>query len=218
MGNIWSRSSKKDPIKYSCDPTPMLQRGSRATDQMEVLTTKIDGVLIIEPKVFGDKRGFFQETYHKARYRELAGLDVEFVQDNHSRSTLDVLRGLHIQRRFPQGKLVRVSRGRVWDVAVDLRMSSSTLGHWVATELSDNNHRQFYIPPGVAHGFCVLSEVADFEYKCTEVYHPEDEVGIHYADSQLAIDWPIDDPVVSEKDSKNISFASYLSLANTDPL
>lgn len=179
---------------------------------MKVLETAIAGVIIIEPKVFGDSRGFFQETFQAERYRELAGLDLEFVQDNHSRSRAGVLRGLHLQRRFPQGKLVRVSRGTVWDVAVDVRAGSATFGRWVGVELSDDNHRQFYLPPGLAHGFCVLSEVADFEYKCTEYHYPDDEVGIHYADPELAVTWPIENPLVSERDAQNMSLAQFASL------
>lgn len=179
---------------------------------MQVTETDIAGVLIIEPKVFGDERGFFQETFHAQRYREQTGIDLDFVQDNHSRSGRGVLRGLHLQRQHPQGKLVRVSRGTVWDVAVDVRAGSATFGRWVGVELSDHNHRQFYVPPGLAHGFCVLSEVADFQYKCTEYYYPDDEMGIHYADPELAVGWPIDDPVVSARDAQNMSLAQFVDL------
>ncbi|MEM1269667.1 MAG: dTDP-4-dehydrorhamnose 3,5-epimerase [Bacteroidota bacterium] len=166
---------------------------------MTVTTTKLPGVLILEPKVFGDERGFFLETFHAERYRE-AGLPLPFVQDNHSRSRKGVLRGLHAQGTHPQGKLVGVTRGRVFDVAADARVGSPTFGQWVGVELDDESHRQLYIPPGYLHGFCVLSEVADFVYKCTDVYHPNDEIGIRWDDPTFAIDWPIADPIVSAKD------------------
>jgi dTDP-4-dehydrorhamnose 3,5-epimerase len=166
---------------------------------MNIIKTKIPGLLIIEPKVFGDSRGFFLETYNGIRYKE-HGLDVQFVQDNHSHSEYGVLRGLHCQRNYPQGKLVSVSRGRVFDVAVDIRKDSPTFGQWESVILDDVNHRQFYVPPGFAHGFCVMSQVADFTYKCTDYYHPEDEIGIHFSDPDLNIDWPVDNPKLSDKD------------------
>ncbi|MBS0542583.1 MAG: dTDP-4-dehydrorhamnose 3,5-epimerase, partial [Proteobacteria bacterium] len=157
------------------------------------------GVLIIEPKVFGDSRGFFLETFQVERYREI-GITLPFVQDNHSRSQRGVLRGLHFQKTKPQGKLVRVSRGAVYDVAVDIDPASPTFGKHVGVELSDDNHRQMWIPPGYAHGFCVLSEIADFEYKCTELYDPEDEGGLIWSDPDIGISWPCQNPVLSQKD------------------
>ena len=169
---------------------------------LNVIQTELDGVLVIEPKSFGDARGFFLETFQAERYRELAGIDLPFVQDNHSRSTRGVLRGLHAQRAHPQGKLVRVARGEVFDVAVDINPTSDTFGKWVGVNLSDENHRQMWVPPGYAHGFVVLSEVADFEYKCTDLYYPEDEIGVIWNDSQVNIDWPISNPVISEKDAR----------------
>jgi dTDP-4-dehydrorhamnose 3,5-epimerase len=168
---------------------------------MKVIETKIPGVLIIEPKVFGDSRGFFLESFNAARYAEY-GIETNFVQDNHSRSTKGVLRGLHFQKKYPQGKLVSVTSGIVFDVAVDIRQDSSTFGQWVGIILSADEHKQFYIPPGLAHGFCVLSETADFQYKCTDYYHPEDEGSIRWNDSDIAIEWNISDPILSEKDAK----------------
>ena len=168
---------------------------------MKVTQTDLPGVLIIEPKMFGDERGFFLETFHLQRY-EQAGIGHAFVQDNHSRSRRNVLRGLHLQTRHPQGKLVRVARGEVFDVAVDLDPSSATFGRWVGVILSDQNGRQLYIPPGYAHGFVTLSEVADFEYKCTDFYDPESESGVIWNDPDLAIEWPCSEPIVSAKDLK----------------
>ncbi|MEJ2214632.1 MAG: dTDP-4-dehydrorhamnose 3,5-epimerase [Gammaproteobacteria bacterium] len=167
---------------------------------MDVLKTNLPGVLQIEPKVFGDSRGFFIETYSEQRYRE-SGVDYAFVQDNHSRSSQGVLRGLHYQLNHPQGKLVRVVRGSVFDVAVDIRVGSPTFGKAAWTILSDQNHYQFFIPPGFAHGFCVISEFADFEYKCTDYYHPEDEGSLLWNDPALGIPWPIINPTISEKDA-----------------
>ena len=166
---------------------------------MNVIETELPGVVIIEPRVFGDRRGFFLESWQQQRYEE-AGINLPFVQDNHSRSSKGVLRGLHFQLRHPQGKLVRVVRGEVFDVAVDVRIGSPTFGQWAGVHLSDDNHRQFYVPPGYAHGFCVLSEVADFEYKCTDLYHPEDEGGVFWADEVVGIDWPVAEPQLSDKD------------------
>ena len=166
---------------------------------MKVIETALPGVLIIEPKVFGDARGFFLETFQVERYREI-GITLPFVQDNHSRSQRGVLRGLHFQKTKPQGKLVRVSRGAVYDVAADIDPASPTFGKHVGVELSDDNHRQLWIPPGYAHGFCVLSEIADFEYKCTELYDPEDEGGVIWDDPAIGINWPYANPVLSKKD------------------
>ncbi len=169
---------------------------------MKVIETALPGVLIIEPKVFGDSRGFFIETFQLERYREI-GITQPFVQDNHSRSPHGVLRGLHYQKTRPQGKLVRVSRGAVYDVAVDVDPKSPTFGRYVGVELSDDNHRQIWIPPGYAHGFCVLSALADFEYKCTDLYFPEDEGGVIWNDPDVAIPWPISAPRLSDKDTRN---------------
>ncbi|GAA6169790.1 dTDP-4-dehydrorhamnose 3,5-epimerase [Sessilibacter corallicola] len=168
---------------------------------MEVIKTKLDGVVIIKPKVFGDDRGFFLETFQQERYRELAGIDLPFVQDNHSRSTKGVLRGLHFQKTKPQGKLVRVVRGEVYDVAVDINPSSPTFGQYEGVILSETNKAQFWVPPGYAHGFAVLSETADFEYKCTDFYDPSDEGGLIWNDPTVAIDWPLENPSLSEKDA-----------------
>ena len=167
---------------------------------MKLIETALPGVLIIEPKVFGDARGFFIETFQVERYREI-GITQPFVQDNHSRSQRGVLRGLHFQKTRPQGKLVRVSRGAVYDVAVDINPKSPTFGRYVGVELSDDNHRQLWIPAGYAHGFCVISAVADFEYKCTDFYFPEDEGGLIWNDPEVAIPWPIAQPSLSGKDT-----------------
>jgi dTDP-4-dehydrorhamnose 3,5-epimerase len=174
---------------------------------MKFIKTKLNGCIIIEPKVFGDHRGFFMETYQSARYKE-AGITMDFVQDNHSRSQKGVLRGLHFQINKPQGKLVRVTTGEVFDVAVDLRKNSATYGQWEGVMLSGENHKQFYVPPGFAHGFVVLSDSADFLYKCTDYYDPSDEGGILWNDPDLAIDWHLGDiePKLSDKDQKLSAF------------
>lgn len=166
---------------------------------MNVIKTKIKDLLIIEPKVFGDERGFFYETFHAERYKA-AGINDNFVQDNRSRSSQGVLRGLHFQKTKPQGKLVTVNDGEVFDVAVDLRPGSDTFGQHEAIILTGENKLQFYVPPGFAHGFCVLSETADFQYKCTDFYDPSDEGGLLWNDEELAIKWPINEPLLSEKD------------------
>ncbi len=167
---------------------------------MDVIKTKLEGVVIIEPKVFGDERGFFLESFQVARYREQAGIELPFVQDNHSRSSRGVLRGLHFQVKKPQGKLVRVVRGEVYDVAVDVNPKSPTYGQYEGVILSESNKRQFWVPPGYAHGFVVLSDTADFEYKCTELYDPADEGGLIWNDPEVSIEWPIGDPKLSAKD------------------
>ncbi len=167
---------------------------------MKVTATTIKDVLLIEPKVFGDERGFFLETFQAQRYTE-AGMRLPFVQDNRSRSAKNVLRGLHFQKNYPQGKLVSVTAGIVFDVAVDIRRDSPTFGRWVGALLTGDNHHQLYIPPGLAHGFCVISEYADFQYKCTEYYHPEDEGSLLWNDPDLAITWPIRQPLLSAKDA-----------------
>ena len=174
---------------------------------MRVTETLLPGVLLIEPIVFGDERGFFVETFQAERYRDLAGITLPFVQDNHSRSPRGVLRGLHAQRDYPQGKLVRVASGEVFDVAVDITPASPTFGRWVGVLLSEDSQRQLWIPPGYAHGFVVLSEVADFEYKCTEYYRPDDEIGVIWNDPDIGIDWPGGQPVLSEKDAALPSLA-----------
>ena len=174
---------------------------------MNVIPTKIPDVLIIEPKVFGDDRGFFFESFNKKTFEEVAGITAEFVQDNHSKSTQGVLRGLHYQIKQPQGKLVRVCSGEVLDVAVDIRKTSATFGQWVGVILSADNKRQLWIPPGFAHGFIVLSEAAEFLYKTTDYYAPEYERCIRWNDDELAIDWQYaDEPLVSEKDAQGTSF------------
>jgi dTDP-4-dehydrorhamnose 3,5-epimerase len=177
---------------------------------MKVTRTEIADVLILEPKLFGDARGFFLESFNRQVFREAAGVDPDFVQDNHSRSGQGVLRGLHYQVQHPQGKLVRVVRGAVFDVAVDLRRSSPTFGRWVGTELSEDNHRQLWVPPGLAHGFLVLSESADFLYKTTDYYHPVHERCIAWDDPTLAIAWPLERlagrPRVSDKDAAGLAF------------
>ncbi|NVK20916.1 MAG: dTDP-4-dehydrorhamnose 3,5-epimerase [Kangiellaceae bacterium] len=179
---------------------------------MKIIETKLKECLIIEPAVFGDDRGFFLETYQKDRYVK-SGIDFDFVQDNHSRSSKGVLRGLHFQNKKPQGKLVRVVRGEVLDVAVDLRKDSPTLGMWESVVLSGVNKKQFWVPPGFAHGFVVLSDVADFEYKCTDFYDPADEGSILWSDPDLNIDWPTDiDFILSDKDKAAPNFRDYLKL------
>ena len=169
---------------------------------MKITPTSIPDVLLIEPDVFADARGFFMESWHAQKYAE-QGLDISFVQDNHSRSSRGVLRGLHYQLERPQGKLVRVVSGTVFDVAVDIRKGSPTFGQWEGAELSGDNHRQLYVPPGFAHGFCVLSESADFLYKCTDFYAPQDEHGILWNDPDIGIDWPGDAFAISDKDAGN---------------
>lgn len=169
---------------------------------MKITPTAIPEVLLIEPDVHGDARGFFMESWHARKYAE-QGLDVAFVQDNHSRSRRGVLRGLHYQLEVPQGKLVRVTAGRVFDVAVDIRRGSPSFGRWVGYELSGENFRQLYVPPGFAHGFCVLSESADFLYKCTDFYAPETEYGIRWDDPDIGIDWPDGEFQISDKDAQN---------------
>ena len=166
---------------------------------MKVLTTELPGVVLIEPTVYRDQRGFFLETYHAGKYRA-AGVEGIFVQDNHSHSVRDTVRGLHAQCRRPQGKLVRVLGGEIFDVAVDIRRSSPSFRRWVGVRLSAESFQQMYIPPGFAHGFCVLSETADVEYKCTELYDPADEVGILWNDPELGITWPVREPILSQKD------------------
>ena len=165
---------------------------------MKFLETELPGVLIVEPDVFRDARGFFLETFHASRYRD-GGIPYDFVQDNHSKSVRGTLRGLHAQRRRPQGKLVRAAQGEIFDVAVDIRPGSATFGHWVGASLSGENFRQMFIPPGFAHGFCVLSGSAEVEYKCTDFYDRADEIGVRW--DSAGIEWPIQDPLLSPKDA-----------------
>lgn len=175
---------------------------------MIIVKTEIEGLLILEPRVFGDERGFFMETWNEGAFRE-AGLDLTFVQDNHSRSQKGVLRGLHFQNPGPQGKLVRVANGAVFDVAVDLRKGSRTFGKWVGVELSADNKRMFWVPEGFAHGFLTLSDNTDFLYKCTAPYAPQSEHTLAWNDPAVGIDWPISDldPIISEKDAKGLALA-----------
>jgi dTDP-4-dehydrorhamnose 3,5-epimerase len=175
---------------------------------MTVSPTGIEGVLVIESPTYSDDRGFFRERLHEARYEVLAveynapGLGGPFIQENHSRSNRNVLRGLHFQRRNPQGKLVECIRGSIYDVVADLRAGSPTFGRWVGVELDDASGRQLWVPPGLAHGFCVLGDVADVVYRCTEYYAPDDESGVVWDDPTLAIEWPVTDPVLSDKDRR----------------
>ncbi|HEV8631743.1 MAG TPA: dTDP-4-dehydrorhamnose 3,5-epimerase [Thermoanaerobaculia bacterium] len=166
---------------------------------MRVVETELPGVLVVEPTVHRDARGFFLESYNERRYRE-AGIDAVFVQDNHSRSAARTLRGLHLQVKSPQGKLVRVIEGEIWDVAVDVRPGSPTYRRWVGVVLSAENFRQIWVPPGFAHGFCVLSELAQVEYKVTVPWDRDDELSIAWDDPELAIAWPVDQPLLSVKD------------------
>ena len=178
---------------------------------MKATPLRIPDVLLLEPRVFEDERGFFYESYNQQAFDEAVGHPVTFVQDNHSRSVKDTLRGLHYQLPpHPQGKLVRVTLGEVFDVAVDIRRGSATFGQWVGETLSAENRRQLWIPPGFAHGFLVTSDIAEFQYRCTDFYAPEYERSTHWADEELAIDWPLGeniDPLVSQKDRQAVSFA-----------
>lgn len=181
---------------------------------MQVIDTQLEGVKIIEPRVFGDSRGFFMESWNQKVYED-SGLPTHFVQDNHSRSAQGVLRGLHFQVQQPQGKLVRVTNGEVFDVAVDIRPSSPTYSQWVGVNLSAENHRLFYIPPGFAHGFYVISKTADFQYKCTEYYAPQHERSLRWNDPTIGIEWPLVDgepPTLSDKDA-DCPFLEHLDIA-----
>jgi dTDP-4-dehydrorhamnose 3,5-epimerase len=170
------------------------------------LETELDGVVLIEPEVHGDERGFLVETFRDDGWRAL-GVELDFVQENHSRSSRHILRGLHFQTAPGQAKLVRCLRGRIWDVAVDLRRSSPTYGRWEGYELDDERHRQLYLPVGFAHGFCVLSEQADFAYKLSSYYDPATEAGIAWDDPEVGVEWPISAPMLSERDSSAPSLA-----------
>ena len=175
---------------------------------MKATRLAIPDVVLIEPKVFGDARGFFFESFNQQAFNEATGTNHQFVQDNHSRSAQGVLRGLHYQIQQPQGKLVRVVRGAVFDVAVDIRKSSPTFGRWVGAELSEDNQHQLWVPPGFAHGFLVLSDLADFLYKTTDYYAPQYERSILWNDSDLNLDWPIGEPILSNKDRQGLKFNS----------
>ncbi|WPU34600.1 dTDP-4-dehydrorhamnose 3,5-epimerase [Pseudoalteromonas piscicida] len=178
---------------------------------MIVEKTKLDGCLIIKPKLFNDSRGYFFESFNEKRYQEMLGIKERFVQDNCSKSTKGVLRGLHFQRNNPQGKLVYVTSGSVLDVAVDIRPNSKTYGQYESVILSSDNKLQFYVPPGFAHGFLVLSDVAEFQYKCTDYYYPDDECGIYWNDEEINIDWPITNPILSKKDKAQPSFKEIVT-------
>ena len=182
---------------------------------MKVIETEIPGLVIIEPRLVGDPRGFFLETFQAERYRPW-GISRPFVQDNLSRSAYGVLRGLHLQNPKTQGKLATVLRGRVLDVAVDVRLGSPTFGRHVAVELSEDNRRQLWVPRGFAHGFVVLSETADFFYKCDELYSPSDEIAIRYNDPAIGIEWPISDPILSDKDRNAQTLAQWLARPESD--
>jgi dTDP-4-dehydrorhamnose 3,5-epimerase len=182
---------------------------------MEILKSSIPEVIVIAPPVFNDSRGYFLETYQQKKYAEL-GIPKPFVQDNQSYSTKNVLRGLHFQLRYPQGKLVRVTQGTVFDVAIDIRKNSPTFGKWHGEILSAENHKQMYIPENFAHGFCVLSDSAEFLYKCTDFYVPGDEGGLIWNDPQLGIKWPIDLPILSDKDAALPQIADILELLPSD--
>ena len=182
---------------------------------MKIIETNLPGVIVFEPKVFGDKRGFFLETYREDVLKE-AGITAHFVQDNHSRSSRGVLRGLHYQTSHTQGKLVRVATGAVFDVAVDVRYGSPTFGQWFGTELNEENMRLMYVAPGYAHGFVVLSDTADFLYKCTDYYHPQSEQGILWNDPAIGIEWPMTDVALSEKDKNNVLLKDQIPEALPD--
>ncbi|KPA11914.1 dTDP-4-dehydrorhamnose 3,5-epimerase [Candidatus Magnetomorum sp. HK-1] len=177
---------------------------------MKVIKTSIPEVLVIETNIFGDERGYFMETHHQDRYSQ-EGIDCKFVQDNLSFSRKNILRGLHFQQKFPQAKLISVIQGEILDIAVDVRPSSRTFGQWVGEILSEKNHKQIFIPEGFAHGFCVLSDLAYVYYKCSDIYHPEDETGLYWADPDIGIEWPVENPIVSSKDQKNPLFKSFFS-------
>lgn len=173
---------------------------------MKIIETTLPGVIVIEPRVFKDERGYFMETYQAERYRE-AGINEAFVQDNLSRSSKGVLRGLHYQIEKEQGKLIYVTRGIVFDVAVDIRKGSPNYGQYYSHILSEDNHRQMYIPPGFAHGFCVLTDIADFGYKCTNYYSPEHERTVRFDDPSIGVEWPLTDVILSDKDGKALTLS-----------
>jgi dTDP-4-dehydrorhamnose 3,5-epimerase len=183
---------------------------------VKFLPTRFDGVVVVEPDVFRDGRGFFLETFHAAKYAQ-GGIDVKFVQDNHSRSTRGTIRGLHAQRLHPQGKLIRAVAGSIFDVVVDIRRGSDSYLHWLSFELSADNFRQLYVAPGYAHGICVASEFAEIEYKCTDFYDPRDELRIAWNDPQIAIQWPAPEPTLSAADRDARKIADQLDLLPVIP-
>jgi dTDP-4-dehydrorhamnose 3,5-epimerase len=178
---------------------------------VRVVPTELPGVVVIEPEIHRDGRGFFLETYHAGKYRA-SGIDLAFVQDNHSRSVGGTVRGLHLQIRRPQGKLIRVIEGEIYDVAVDVRRGSPTFGRWVGVTLSAETFRQCYIPPGFAHGFAVASPLAQVEYKCTDLYDPTDEIGIAWNDPSIGVQWPAAAPILSERDRRNPTLAEVMAV------
>ena len=175
---------------------------------MQTIDLELAGLKLLRPAIFGDERGFFQETYNATRYAE-AGIVETFVQDNHSRSVKGTLRGLHYQSHPGQAKIVRVTLGRIWDVAVDIRPDSQTFGKWLGVELDAEKREQLFVPVGFAHGFCVLSDVAEVQYKCSALYDAKTECGFDYSDPELAVRWPVDQPLLSARDQKAESFASF---------
>ena len=181
---------------------------------MKFTPTSLPDVIIVDPRVFRDERGFFLETYQQCRFRD-GGIEATFVQDNHSRSIRNTVRGLHLQRTKPQGKLIRVISGEIFDVAVDIRRGSATFKQWTGVELSADNFRQLYVPPGFAHGFCVLSDIAEVEYKCTEFYAPDDEMTLLWNDPDIGIAWPVNEPLLSEKDRTGRRIADVIDLLPT---
>lgn len=189
---------------------PSTSPGAGGFARVRVESTKLSGVMIIEPEIYRDPRGFFAETYQSKRYAEY-GLPLEFVQDNHSRSIRGTLRGLHLQLTQPQGKLMHVVEGAIFDVAVDIRVGSPSFGQWIGVELTGENFKQLYVPPGFAHGFCVISDRADVSYKCTDYYLPGDEIGIAWNDPDLAIQWPTSTPLLSNKDANAFTLKDVLS-------
>ncbi len=178
---------------------------------MRFAPTDLPDVIVVEPDVHRDGRGFFLETYHAGKYRG-SGIDGPFVQDNHSQSVAGTLRGLHLQVRRPQGKLIRVIQGEIFDVAVDVRRGSPTFGRWVGVTISADNFRQCYVPPGFAHGFCVVSAMAQVEYKCTNLYDPASEIGVAWNDPALAIAWPVNEPLLSDRDRRHPTLAQLLDV------
>lgn len=178
---------------------------------MEFRPTDLPGVLLVVPEVFEDSRGFFFESFHAGKYAE-GGIDVSFVQDNHSKSLKGTLRGLHAQYRKPQGKLVRVLQGEIFDVAVDARKGSPFFGKWVGVSLSSENRHQIYVPPGFVHGFCVISDTAEVEYKCTDLYDPGYEMTVMWNDPEIGVEWPVEDPILSAKDLEGKSLADLSDL------
>jgi len=183
---------------------------------MKVRTTRLPGVLVVEPDVYGDERGYFLETYQAEKYRA-HGIEATFVQDNHSFSRRGALRGLHVQYRRPQGKLIRVVEGAVFDVVADIRPGSPSAGRWFGLRIDGSTHHQIYVPPGYAHGFCVLSETVHFEYKCTDYYDSGGELTVAWDDPVLGIDWPIDRPTLSEKDRRGLSLAEASAFLEAPP-